>query len=458
MFITDEETIVAQCTPRGSGAVALLRMSGPDAINVAEKFSKLASKQALSKQKTHTIHYGWVVDDNKKHIDQVLFLLMKAPKTFTGQNTVEITCHNNPFIIEKIIQQAIAAGARPAGPGEFTKRAFLNKKIDLTQAEAINELIHANTQTTLKQALCQVEGSLLNWVTSLEEELLKALSLCEVRFEFIDEEDMEFDGQIQERLTSVEQTIEKLKKTFDQQQHIRQGIRIAIIGKVNAGKSSLLNALLSKNRAIVTQTPGTTRDIIEAGVYRNGNYWTFVDTAGLRKTSDAIEKEGIERSQKETKNADVILLVFDGSEKMTPEDVATYKQIIDEQSSKVILIQNKTDLKQSLNIPLKSKPILKRSTKNKAGIEAIERAVEKKVAKLLGSLELPFLINQRQFNLLLKLEQEVKKIKQMLTKKTGHELLSLHLRLALESLTELSGRTIEKKNLDLIFENFCVGK
>ena len=253
----DDQTIIAQCTPRGSGAIALLRISGINAIEVTAHIAKLTGQKTLLDAVTHTIHYGSIVESNGTIIDNVLFLIMRAPKTFTGQDTVEITCHNNQFIIEQIIALAIANGARVAQEGEFTKRAVLNGKIDLVQAEAINELIHAQTQMALKQSLSQLNGSLSNWLVSIEQELLKALALSEASFEFLDEE-MEFAPQISAMITHVMGTITEIKKTYNQQQQIRQGIRVAIIGSVNAGKSSLFNALLNQNRAIVTAIAGTT--------------------------------------------------------------------------------------------------------------------------------------------------------------------------------------------------------
>jgi len=323
----DDQTIIAQCTPAGSGAIALLRVSGEHAIAMVTTFSKLASHKKLLDLPTHTIHFGWVIDTAGNHIDQVLFLLMRGPRTFTGQDTVEITCHNNPFIIESIIQAALNHGARLANSGEFTKRAVLNDKIDLIQAEAINELIHANTQSALKKSLAQLEGSFSHAVKNIESSLIKALALSEASFEFIDEEDLEFGKQILTIIETVLATIATLKVNFDQQKQIRQGVRIALIGAVNAGKSSLFNALLGKNRAIVTNIAGTTRDVIEAGLYRYGNYWTLIDTAGLRQSADHIEQEGIKRSFDEAHNADIILLVFDGSRAMTSEECAVYKEL-----------------------------------------------------------------------------------------------------------------------------------
>src|SRR5579863_4648796 len=316
-YSSSNETIIAQCTPQGTGAIALLRLSGDNTFAIADAISKLPGNKIISALPTHTIHYGWVIDKNGTHIDQVLFLLMRSPHTFTGDDTVEITCHNNPFIIQSIIQAALATGARLAQEGEFSRRAVHNNKIDIIQAEAINDLIHANTQLTLKQSLSQLEGSFSHWITNIEKQLIKALALSDASFEFLDEENMEFSTQIKEIIDAVLTTITNLKNTFNQQQQIRNGIRIAIIGSVNAGKSSLFNALLNQERAIVTNIAGTTRDAIEAGLYKNGNYWTLIDTAGLRTTDDIVEQLGISRSHEEAHKADIILLVFDGSQQLS---------------------------------------------------------------------------------------------------------------------------------------------
>ena len=224
MKSVDQETIIAQCTPQGSGALALLRMSGDDALAIASKMSTLASGIPLHAVHSHTVHYGWVHDQKKSEIDQVLFIVMHAPKTFTGQHVVEITCHNNQFLIEAIIAQAVEHGARLAQQGEFSKRAFLHGKIDLLQAEAINELIHASTQNALKQALSQVEGTFSAWIDTLEKELIKNLALADASFEFIDEE-MEFGHRIKESIETILLSLSTIKQTFNQQQHIKEGIR-----------------------------------------------------------------------------------------------------------------------------------------------------------------------------------------------------------------------------------------
>ena len=305
----ENQTIIAQCTPKGSGAIALIRISGKDALNIATKISKLANKkQTISTVPSHTIHYGQIIAETKS-IDLVMFFVMHGPRTFTGEDVVEVTCHNNPFIIEEIIALAIKHGARIAENGEFAKRSFLNNKIDLMQAEAINDLIHSNNQQTLKKSLSQLEGSLSNWIDEIEKVLVKCLAFSEASFEFLDEEEIEFKDKILNDVLKLEKKIQTLKANFSQQQQIKEGLRIALIGSVNAGKSSLFNALLKKNRAIVTSQAGTTRDSIEAGIYTKNHYFTLVDTAGIRKTDNVIEEEGIKRSFEEAEKADILLLV-----------------------------------------------------------------------------------------------------------------------------------------------------
>lgn len=456
---TTSETIIAQCTPKGSGALALLRISGADAVIIASKISKLASGKKLIDLPTHTIHYGWVISQENQTVDQVMFFLMHGPRTFTGEHVVEISCHNNPFIIEEIIHQALVHGARLAQPGEFTKRAFLHKKIDLVQAEAINELIHASNQMALKQSLSQLEGSFSSWIQSIEQELVKCLALSEASFEFIDE-DMGFGVQIKESIGQLLAGIARSKKAFDKQQHIRQGVRIALIGSVNAGKSSLFNALVGHNRAIVTNIPGTTRDIIEAGVYQHGTYTTLIDTAGLRQTEDIIEAEGIARSLSEAQKADIILLVIDSSRAISQQEHAVYVDLIKRFSSKIIGVYNKSDAYQQdqVSFPFENLPVIKTSSKTGENIKALENVIAEKIDLLFSAMQSPFLLNQRQFTLLLGLEQKLKVINDLFDGFIEYELVSYHLKEALEYSSELSGKTITEQSMDKIFKEFCIGK
>jgi len=237
-------TVIAQCTPHGSGALALLRLSGPDALTVATKFARLSNGKLLDTVKTHTINHGFVINQQGDHIDEVMFLVMHGPKTFTGEHTVEVSCHNNPFIIQEIINQALAHGARTAQPGEFSQQAVQNNKIDLLQAEAINELIQATTQQALKKSLAQVEGSLSSWLQTLEQQLRKAHGLCEASFEFLDEE-MNFDEQLLTIFTDIQTSLKQHRSSHKEQTYIRQGIKTALLGAVNAGKSSSFHTLFS---------------------------------------------------------------------------------------------------------------------------------------------------------------------------------------------------------------------
>jgi tRNA modification GTPase len=455
MIARDEESIIAQCTPQGSGAIALLRLSGGNALDIATTLSKLPEDKKINQVPTHTIHYGSVTDEQGNCIDQVLFLVMHGPKTFTGQDTVEITCHNNPFIT--IIQRAVACGARIAGNGEFTRRAFLNGKIDLLQAEAINDLIHASNQLSLKQSLAQVEGSFSRWIIALEKQLVNCLALSEASFEFIDEE-MEFGTQIRERLATILNEIVNIKKTFDQQQHIRQGVRIAFIGSVNAGKSSLFNALLGQSRAIVADIAGTTRDVIEAGLYKNGAYWTLIDTAGLRQTDDIIEQEGIKRSFQEAHKADVILLIIDSARAMTGQEREIYQQLFDHYQSKIIVVETKADQERNMQIPTLTTNTLRISVHDPSSLATLEQTLHQKIEAIFAVLDSPFLLNRRHFNALLKLEVKLKEIIPMLEKPIAYELVSYQLKDALESLSELSGKTISEQGMDAVFREFCVGK
>lgn len=449
------ETIVAQCTPSGPGALALIRISGPDAVSIAAPLAKLSSQKKVSDVVTHTIHHGWVVDKDGINLDEVMFFIMHSPRTFTGTNVVEITTHNNPFIIESVIKRIIECGARLAQKGEFSRQAVENGKIDLVQAEAINELIHANSQQLLKQSLQQLEGSFSQFILELETDIVKLVALCEASFEFL-EEDVDFSGQIKTTIATTLKKIETIKKSFDQQQQLRQGIRIALIGSVNAGKSSLFNVLIGKQRAIVTDIAGTTRDVIEAGLYKNGVYWTLIDTAGLRQADNLVEQKGIERSHQEAKTADIVLLVCDGSRSMTSEEKKIYQELSKNHKGKIIVIQSKSDL------PEKIQPLfthaLKVNETDKESIQKLEIMLEEKIKKQFEKNSSPFLLNKRHFTTLLSFEQQLKIIENMTTNSIEYELLAYHLKDALETLTELTGKSVNQKVFEAVFQSFCVGK
>ncbi|MCX5923426.1 MAG: tRNA uridine-5-carboxymethylaminomethyl(34) synthesis GTPase MnmE [Candidatus Dependentiae bacterium] len=453
-----EQTIVALCSPQGSGAIGLIRISGLDCLSVADKFCSLPANKKISIQETHTIHYGHVVDGDGKHIDQVLFLLMKAPKTFTGQDIVEITCHNNQFLVEKIIDRAIECGARLAGNGEFTQRAVMFGKIDLLQAEAINDLIHAQNSQSLKYSLSQLQGSFSSWIAQAELSVIEMVAFCEASFEFIDEE-IEFAHDISIKMNSLIVKIESLLKTFSKQQYIKEGIRIVLIGSVNAGKSSLFNCLLEKKRAIVTPIPGTTRDTIEAGLFRNGDFLTVVDTAGIRKTDDQIEQEGIDRSFQEAEGSDIILLVIDGSQELSELEKKSYQDIVEKHGSKIILVKNKTDLSLSSQSFYFEAPTVSVSAKEGKSVDQLFGLIEKKISDLKGSDEITCLLNKRQHDLLTRFLVSLKEVALMLDRKSvEYEIVSCKLKEALVLLSEMTGRNVSEAILNQVFQSFCVGK
>ncbi len=454
----DQETIIAQCTPRASGALALLRLSGPQAVSIASLISKLPGNKILAEQPTHTIHYGYIVDAHRVHIDQVLLFLMRAPRTFTGEDVVEISTHNNPFIINNIIERALQCGARCAQEGEFSRRAFLNGKIDLPQAEALNELIHAQTHMGLKASLAQLEGSLSQKISELEEDLLHALALSEASFEFIEEEGAEFGEQIKTIMSLITQKILTLKKSFDQRKHVREGIRIALIGSVNTGKSSLFNKLIEQERAIVTNIPGTTRDVIEAGVYNQETYQTFVDTAGLRSTNDSIEQEGIRRSRAEAHKADIILLVYDAARTMNDAERVIYSELIQEYANKIIIVRNKIDLITNTLNSFDGHVTLDVSCASGYNLDLLHDTVAQKIKHLFTDAASPYLLNERQHGVLLAAEKNLSFIPALLTQAPAYELISVHLKDALSNLSSFTGKTVSEQGLNLIFKKFCVGK
>ena len=459
----DEQSIIALCTPHGAGALALIRLTGVDAVTIADRIAKLASNKKTSKKNladlpTHTIHYGTVIDANGQPIDQVLFLLMRGPKTFTGHDTVEITCHNNPHIIETIINLVLAAGARHAQPGEFTRRAVLNNKIDIVQAEAINELIAAQTLAATKQALSQVSGSLSAQLGEVERSLLKSLMLCEATFEFLDEENVSFDDSIQTEINKSLTLLSRLEKSFNAQEILRQGVRVALVGSVNAGKSSLFNALLGKERAIVTPIAGTTRDVIESTITRDGFQMTLIDTAGLRITKDVIEQEGIRRSHQEAALADIVLLVRDGSHTLTEQETALYKELEEKYVAKCIAVATKADLLSPTNTLNKQATITMSNTTG-LGITELEDSIQQKIAARMSMSEAPFLVTKRQQTLLADTLQRLHDVNALLRQApVAHELVSHNLRDTLALLGECTGKTISEQGMDAIFKTFCVGK
>lgn len=470
------ETIVAQCTPVGPGALAIIRVSGPDAVSAVERIAHIRGKK-FSERESHSIIYGEIHEpESNRLIDQVLFLLMRAPRTFTGEDTIEITTHNNQIIIERVIDLLCTNNqniqVRRARPGEFSEQAFINNKIDLVQAEAIHDIITAPSQEALARSLGQLSGSLSSYLDNIEKELIEITSLIEASFEFLDEEqrDLDFENLIKQKVLGIKDKLSELLRSQSHNQKIREGIRVGIVGPVNAGKSTLLNSLLGKNRALVSNQAGTTRDTVEAGLSYDGMTWTFVDTAGLRETDNHIEQAGIIKSLEEAEQSDILLAVFDSSRDLTHEEQSVMRDIIEKHAGKIIISLNKSDLELSgsldtliagisQNFPnikiIKTSGVKDISENN---ISLLRKSIEDMRSELLAQGVSPFLLSHRQLNIVSDLSEKIEVIAELYPDKIDYELMAHHMREALRLLATATGHGAQENIIDKVFRSFCVGK
>ncbi len=456
----DTQPIVACCTARGSGAIALIRLSGIGALMIGDRIAQLPSGMLISTVPTHTIHYGFVADAHGNKIDTVLFLVMQGPRTFTGQDTVEITVHNNIFLINAIIDSALTAGARLAEPGEFSKRAVLAGKMDLIQAEALHEFIQAGTMQSLKASYAQLSGNLSREVVLLEKKLLHTLSLSNASFEFIEEEGIEFGISIRILIAEIRTDTNRLLAQIPLQKQLKEGTRIALVGSVNAGKSSLFNAILGVKRAIVTPIAGTTRDVIESHLYRHGEHHTLIDTAGIRATDDIIEQHGIERSEQEAAHADIVIVVIDSTRSMCRDEMALYNRLIAAYPQKTIIASTKIDLPagkahgytaaEIISVPV--------SIHRPDTIAQLMTTIDTLRATKIQAGEMTYLLNERQIRLLQELAEKLDTIEATIAIKIEYEIFSHHVQDALATLSELTGKSVLEASMDTIFKEFCIGK
>jgi tRNA modification GTPase len=457
MFLDD--TIAAIATPLGEGGLAVVRISGAETFAVADKIFQPSGKSSLkpSTAPTHTIQYGKIIRHGET-VDEVLLAVLRAPRTFTRENTVEISCHGGILPAKLVLDTILENGARLAESGEFTKRAFLNGRLDLAQAEAVADLIHSRTELALTAANEQLAGKLSQRINQLRDEMMKMLAHIEAHIDFPDEDiSPDTKDQLLKRLEDGVKFMDELLRTANEGQILRRGIRAAIVGRPNAGKSSLLNQLLGHDRAIVSHIAGTTRDTIEETANIRGLPVVFIDTAGLREGRDEIEVEGIRRSRESLAKAELILHVLDASEPLTSADDNYLAEFA---AKKRILIRNKTDLPVKLNLPEKvSAPAVDVCCLSGQGMEALKDAIKNLVWA--GKIEagmLQVMINSRHQEALGRAREATLRTIEALCAGLSLELVALDLHIAANAVGEIVGKTTTEDLLDSIFSQFCIGK
>ena len=455
------DTICAISTAIGEGGIAIIRVSGDKALAIVSKIFRPKNGKDIKEMKTYTMRYGHIIDINSEElIDEVIISYMKGPRSFTAEDTVEINCHGGVTSTNKVLETVIKAGARLAEPGEFTKRAFLNGRIDLSQAEAVMDLITAKTELAMKSALMQSNGSLSQRISKLNEYLLNVLALIEYAVDFT-EDDEEIDPtipiRVRESLEKAHEDIEKLLKSADEGKIIRDGLSLAIVGKPNVGKSSLLNVLLKEKRAIVTDIAGTTRDVIEEYINLDGIPVKIIDTAGIRETEDIVEKIGVEKSREKIDEADLVLLVLDSSRELDKED----KEIIDAiKNKKSIVILNKIDLDNKIDESILNnfENIIKISAKEDIGIDGLKNEIKNMFFS--GKIDSESLIisNSRHKQALIRAGENCNEALMRLNNNEYLDLISIFVTAALKALGEITGSELEEDLVNKIFKEFCCGK
>lgn len=447
-----EDTIVAISTSVGEGAISIIRLSGHDALNIA---SKIFTKD-LTKVDSHTIHYGFITSNNEK-IDEVLVSVMKAPKTFTREDIVEINCHGGIATTNKVLEVLLENGARLAEPGEFTKRAFLNGRIDLLEAEATMDLISSKAESARKISINTLTGETSNLIKNLRSELVKIISNIEVNIDYPEYEDIEVltNESILPDIKKFKEKLEEIIKKSEDSKVIKEGIRVGIIGRPNVGKSSLLNSLLEEEKAIVTDVPGTTRDIVEGSLIVSGIPLNIIDTAGIRKTEDTVEKIGVEKSLKIIDTSDLLIYILNNNEEITEEE----KEILEKtKNKKRIIVVNKIDLKTKLNKKLLDSYI-EISVKENISIDKIKDEIKRlfNIGEI-STNDMTYLSNARSIALLKKSLNNINDAINEINNNNPIDIVELSLKESWNNLGEVIGETYTDELLDELFSRFCLGK
>lgn len=462
--ITQEfDTIAAISTPPGEGAISIVRLSGEEAVKIAAEIYQSGSK-CLAEVPTHTIHYGHIVDPaDQRLVDEVMVTVLRAPKTFTREDVVEINCHGGMVVTNQILQLALRQGARLAEPGEFTKRAFLNGRVDLSQAEAVMDLIRAKTDKAMNVALNQLDGNLSTLIRSLRQEILETLAQVEVNIDYPEYDDVEelTTRLLLEKANQIQGQINQLLVTAQQGKILREGLSTAIIGRPNVGKSSLLNYLLDEEKAIVTDIAGTTRDVIEEYVNVRGVPLKLIDTAGIRDTEDVVEKIGVERSKKALAEADLILLVLNQSEALTVADRTLLELTRD---SKRIILLNKTDLPQKLDLAevavlAGDSVVFAVSVLEQEGLDQLENAIAALFfAGRTGEKDASYVSNTRHIALLEKAGQSLGDVIGGIEAGMPVDLVQIDMTRCWDYLGEIVGDSVQDELITQLFSQFCLGK
>jgi len=451
-----DDTIIALATPHGIGAIGVIRLSGSNAINI---INDLFPSKDLSKQLSHTIHVGYLKDGDKV-LDEVVVSLFKNPKSYTGEDVIEISCHGSPYIQEQVINACIARGARLAKPGEFTQRAFLKGKLDLTQAEAVADLIASNTEASAKTALHNIRGGFSNTLKELREQLIQFSALIELELDFATE-DVEFADRTKfyGLIKTLSESTQQLLNSFQLGNVIKNGVNVAIVGKPNAGKSTLLNTLLNENRAIVSEIAGTTRDTIEEIININGILFRLIDTAGIRESKDVIESIGVGKSMEKMQQSDLVLYLFDVT-KESQADVEIALMQVQQQNKNFIAIGNKIDMigEDAVQQKFSGDGILFIAAKSHQHTDVLKERLVDKVVQGAVHTENTIVTNARHYSALQEVQKSLNDIHAGLDNNIPGDLLALDIRRCLHYLGEITGEVTNEDRLDYIFSKFCIGK